>query len=337
MKDLIDEGEAFIKNLEPGEDVNCAYGVAQKRLRSFRDPSKGKFLEMILTDVSGSISGIIWDDAEETADEFSVGDVVYISARVDQYRGESQLIINQIERMPSSSIDPARFIPSSDQDPHEMEETFWEYLEMVTDPDLSQLLLLMFEDKEFYDDYITSPAGKSVHHDHLGGLLEHSLQVVSLLIATIGQFPRLNQDLLVTGGLLHDVGKVKEYFYAGAIGFTDEGRLLGHIAIGHQMVSEAISEVPGFSRELALHLQHMILSHHGKFEYASPVRPKTPEAVALHHADMISGKVDQIDSVACQARDEGRDWSQFDRILGRQIWVPENESDTDLEFMEDDL
>ena len=311
-----------VDRLEPGENVRAIYGVAGKRLRSFRDPSKGKFLELDVQDQTGTIPGKIWSGAETMADIFSVGDVVWVTARVDEYRGQAQLIIEDLERVDVEGIPMERFIPSAPRNLRDMEEELWRYIESVGQPHLSQLLLVLFQQEQFYERFTTSPAAKKVHHDYLHGLLEHSLEVVSILTETSVNRPGLDDDLLVAGGLLHDVGKVRELACGGCIDYTDEGRLVGHIVIGHEIISSAVENIPDFPEGLALHLRHILLSHHGKLEYGSPVLPQTREAVAVHHADLMSGKVGQVMSVGDRAGNAESGWSDYDRLLGRYIWIP---------------
>ncbi len=313
-------GGPYIEDMTPGGEVAGTYGVAGKRLRSFRDPSRGRFLQLRLRDVTGSIAGLLWEGAEEVAESFSVGDVLRVRGQVEEYRGQKQLVLQSLDPSPAESVRPERFIPPSPRSLDEMERELWRRVEMVEDPHLSQLLLILFQEEETYSSFITAPAGKTVHHNYLHGLLEHSLEVVSILTRE-DCTDEMDTDLLITGGLLHDVGKIEEYFCRAAIGYTDEGRLLGHIVMGDAMLRKALRRVPDISRRRALHLRHLLLSHHGKQEYGSPVLPQTPEAVALHHADLYSGRVGQVRIVADGAAESGGDWSEFDPMLGRYVWV----------------
>ncbi len=313
-------GGPYIRDMSPGQEISGVFGVADRRLRAFRDRSKGRFLQLRLCDVTGSIPAMLWDEAESAAGAISVGDVLWVRAKVEEFRGRPQLVLQSLKRPSSQDVCPKRFIPAAPQPLRDMEEELWQRIEMVGDPHLSQLLLILFQDEDTYTSYTTAPAGKTIHHNYLHGLLEHSLEVVSLLLREGGPGD-MNRDLLITGGLLHDLGKTDEFFYRAAIGYTDEGRLLGHIVIGHRMVCEALRRVPDVPGRLALHLQHLVLSHHGKLEYGSPVMPQTPEAVALHHADMYSGKVAQMHLVADAAAEDGQEWSEFDPMLGRCVWV----------------
>ncbi len=314
-----------VSDLEPGQTILGVYGVAGKRLRSFRDPSKGQYLEVDLRDVTGVIPGRVWDNVDEIAACLEVGEVVRVRADVTQYRGQDQLVITGAEALPMENVPAERFIPSCPRPLEAMEEELWCRIESVRDPHLSRLLLDLYGRSDFYQGFIQAPAAKRIHHSYLSGLLEHSLQVVSLLETSMDA-GGMNRDLLIAGGLLHDAGKVEELYWRGAIDYTDRGRLIGHVVMGFCRVREAIGRIESFPRNLGLHLEHLILSHHGRQEYGAPVLPQTREAVALHHADLYSGKVAQVLSVSEDVGGSGGRWSGYDSLMGRYVWVPDDDA-----------
>lgn len=324
----LDAANPLICDLRPGQRVEAMYGVAGKRLRSFRDPSKGCYLELDIRDVSGLMPGRMWDGADQVADLFQVGDVIQVRGEVSEYRGENQLIIKDLRVVPPERVAAERFIPKSPRPLREMEEELWRRIESVRCPYLSQLLFGIFDSSELYSVFTTAPAAKKVHHNHLHGLLEHSLEVTEVLV-DVGPRDHMNVDLLTAGGLLHDVGKTEELAWHGAINYTHEGRLLGHVTMGSQIVRDRVARTTGFPRELGLHLEHMVLSHHGRLEYGSPVLPQTREAVALHHADLYSGKVGQVIAASAGLQDSPGRWSEFDRLMGRYIWMPSEQQETE--------
>lgn len=327
MRDL-GTGGSCIGDLNPGQRVDGMYGVAGKRLRSFRDPSKGCYLELDIRDVSGLMPGRIWDDADQVADKFQVGDVIQVQGEVTQYRGENQMIITDLQVVPPEQVSVERFIPKSPRPFREMEEELWHRIESVRCPHLSQLLFGIFDTQVMYSVFTTAPAAKKVHHNYLHGLLEHSLEVVEVLVDA-GPRDRMNADLLIAGGLLHDIGKTEELVWHGAINYTQEGRLLGHVTMGSRFVRDRVAGTDGFPGDLGLHLEHMVLSHHGRLEYGSPVLPQTREAVALHHADLYSGKVGQVISTSAGLRGSQGGWSEFDPLMGRYIWMPSEQQGTE--------
>jgi 3'-5' exoribonuclease len=169
-------------------------------------------------------------------------------------------------------------------------------------------------DEQFMYGYCKAPAAKGMHHVYLGGLLEHSLSVVRLVESIVPLYPDLNRDLLVVGGLLHDLGKVAELSYDRAFEYTDEGRLIGHISIGVEMLTERIATVPGFPRELGMLLKHLLLSHHGQYEYGSPKRPKTVEATILHYLDDMDSKINGIRAHIAKETAQGNRWTSHHRL-----------------------
>jgi 3'-5' exoribonuclease len=176
-----------------------------------------------------------------------------------------------------------------------------------------------------------APAARRVHHAYLGGLLEHLVDVLTLCDTVISLYPGLNADLLRAGALLHDVGKLREYDWSRDIEYTDEGRLIGHIVIGVELVSDAIQHIPDFPEDLRLRVRHMLVSQHGRHEWGSPIRPQTLEAIALHHVENLSAQVNRFHSLLAARREPGAAWTMYDRLLGRQLYAGQ---DDDLNITE---
>jgi 3'-5' exoribonuclease len=187
---------------------------------------------------------------------------------------------------------------------------------------LSSLLDQFFGCPERVKAYTTAPAAKLYHHARLGGLLEHSLHVAQICDCLATVYPGVDRDLLLTGAILHDVGKTEELFWPGIIEYTDSGKLLGHIVIGINQIRTLIEKISGFPPELELKLLHLIASHHGRYEWQSPKRPKFLEASLLHHADLVDAEADQF----LHAPEEGQgNWSAFSKALGRSVYKPGKE------------
>jgi 3'-5' exoribonuclease len=195
------------------------------------------------------------------------------------------------------------------------------YLHEVTDPYLRKLMELFFEDKDLLKHYTHAPAARSVHHNYVGGLLEHSLEVAALCRHYAGSYHGLNLPLTLCGALLHDVGKIEEYDSSSlSFELTTKGKLLGHIIIGKAMLDERVQLIAGFPEDLYLELSHMILSHHGQKEWGSPEIPRTFAAYALHYADLTSARLNQFALVAKKgAQDHG--WTEWDRLLERDVYL----------------
>ena len=213
-----------------------------------------------------------------------------------------------------SSVDLADFVPVSPVPQEQMRAELAGVVASLANPYLKALMESFCGDAVFMAAYCKAPAAKGMHHVYLGGLLEHSLSVVRLVDAVVPLYPDLNRDLLVVGALLHDLGKVAELSYERAFEYTDEGRLIGHISIGVEMLTERIATIPGFPRELAMLLKHMLLSHHGQYEYGSPKRPKTIEATILHYLDDMDSKINGIRSHIAKETAQGNRWTSHHRL-----------------------
>jgi 3'-5' exoribonuclease len=201
-------------------------------------------------------------------------------------------------------------------------------IERISDPNLKRLVSYFFGDERFIEDFLSAPAARRVHHAYLGGLAEHTLEVLQICNTVLHIYPQLDADLLITGALLHDIGKLREYDWGPTTDFSSEGRLIGHIVIADEMVSEALSAVGDFPEELALRLRHMLLAHHGRQEWGSPREPRTLEAIALHHIENMDAQINRFNSIL-QSRKPGEPWTKYDRLLGRQLYAGEDEEGTE--------
>jgi 3'-5' exoribonuclease len=194
----------------------------------------------------------------------------------------------------------------------------------VATPALRELLRSFLADGEFAGLLKRAPAAKGFHHVYIGGLLEHTLSVVRVLDRLRGHYKGLNHDLVITGGILHDIGKIHEYSYDGLIDYTDEGRLIGHIVMGVEMVNRRIADLPDFPAQLAMELRHILLSHHGVLEFGSPKRPKTLEALLVHYVDDLDAKINAMQTFVAGSGNEDSDWTPYHRLLERYLYKGKN-------------
>jgi len=296
--------EQFIENLREGDVVNDFFAVKIKNPpRSYK---RGTWFDFIATDKTGDISIKYWggdnkDRVKRIYDSFSVGDVVQIrSGTVELYEEKPQVSINEktggVRRCSPNEYDVSDFIPALDDERiKELYNIIKKDIKSIKDEQLSSLLSQFFDDSDFVKEYTHSPSAISHHHNYVGGNLEHAVGVVRLCKNICEMYPGINLDLLVCGAILHDIGKLKEYEYTAAVEKTDAGNFIGHIVIGERWIREKIDELRKneieFSTELEMHLSHMILSHHGRYEYGSPKMPKTVEASVLHQADLMDSQV----------------------------------------------
>jgi 3'-5' exoribonuclease len=278
------------------------------------------YLTLKLMDKTGEVDAKIWDNADATAAIFDRNDFLAVRAKASVYLGKMQLIVSELKRVPEESVDLADFLPETDRDINLMVEELAALVDSLADPDLKRLLNSFFGDPELMAQYRVAPAAKGMHHVYLGGLLEHSLAVAKLVDAMVPLYEGLNRDLLVAGALLHDVGKVREMTYLRAFDYSDEGKLIGHITIGVEMLQERLAKLPGFPVELGMLLKHMLLSHHGQYEYGSPKRPKTVEATILNYLDDLDSKINGIRTHIRKEPDNPSRWTSYHRLYDRYFF-----------------
>jgi 3'-5' exoribonuclease len=212
------------------------------------------------------------------------------------------------------------FTPSSERDSEAMLSDLQGYRERITNPYLRALVDAFFTDQEFVDRFRLAPAARRVHHDYLGGLLEHTVDMLTLARAVLEVYPQIDQDLLITGVLLQDVGKLREFNWEPEIISTDEGQLIGHIVLTYEMVVKAMETIPEFPEALAVRIKHMLVAHQGRYEWGSPRRPQTLEAIALHHLENMSAQINRF-QLLIENRPSGEVWTPYDRLLGRQLYA----------------
>ncbi len=278
------------------------------------------YLTLKLMDKTGEVDAKIWDNADQVGSLFDRNDFLAVKGKASVYLGKMQLIVSELKRVPEESVQLADFLPETASDIEAMVAQLHALVASLTDPDLARLLRSFFEDPELLAQYRTAPAAKGMHHVYLGGLLEHSLAVAKLVDAMVPLYQGLNRDLLVAGALLHDIGKVREMTYLRCFDYSDEGKLIGHITIGVEMLQERIARLPGFPVELAMLLKHMILSHHGQYEYGSPKRPKTLEATILNYLDDLDSKINGIRTHIRKEPDNPSRWTSYHRLYDRYFF-----------------
>jgi 3'-5' exoribonuclease len=306
-----------IKALAEGQQVDEVYLLVKKQLASTKG---GKPYGMLrLGDASGEIEAKLWDQAPELLAPLSPGQVVRVGGRVQVYNGHTQLVLSALAAEPGA--DASLFLPKSPCDPGELWEGLARAKQGVADSHLQRLLRAFFGDQEFRRGFERAPAAKAAHHAYVHGLLEHTVSVAGLARLTAGHYAHLDADLLITGALLHDIGKVQELTLGPPLGYTDAGRLEGHLVLGARMLEGRLAKLKGFPPGVAAHLRHMILSHHGTEEFGSPIKPKTPEALALHALDDLDAKTAMVRQIIVgEGQSEAR-WSNFHRLLERHIYT----------------
>ncbi len=315
--------EKLIEQFAAGDVVVAFFVVRRKEIRTKRD-SPETYLSLELADRSGRISASIWEDFADISEAVEVGDVVKVRGKVVSVRDRLYLNIEQLRKSTESDdVDYSRLIPTSERDRQEMWAELERWITTVENPSLRRLLETVFNDPETGRLFREIPGGKQWHHAYVGGLLEHTLSVARICDRLAPLYEGVDRDLLVAAALLHDIGKIRSYQSFPTFEFTDEGRLLGHVVIGSQMVAKAVGRVGTFPEELSKQLQHLILSHQGKLEQASPVVPMTLEALILYYADELDSKANAFQRIRKREKRPGTRWSSYVNLIARHLYFGE--------------
>ncbi|MCI0378229.1 MAG: OB-fold nucleic acid binding domain-containing protein [Gemmataceae bacterium] len=284
----------WVQQLADGEALDEVFLVTDKQLRTNRQ--NNPYLQLELRDRTGGINARMWNANEHQFRSFEEGDLVRVKGKVQLYQGSLQVIFTHFDSVPAASVNLNDFLPRTNQDINKLLERLRGFLLKLDNPHLRALAECFLMDEAFVDGFSKAPAGVRNHHAYMGGLLEHVVTMLDAADRILPLYPELNRDLLMMGIFLHDVGKVRELSFDRVFGYTDEGQLIGHQVIGVQMLDQKAAQVPDltgepFPLELLLRLKHMILSHHGTYEFGTVRLPMTPEAIALHHLDNFDAKV----------------------------------------------
>ncbi len=308
----------FVDTIKAGDSVEDVFVLYECSIATKKDGNP--FLNITLSDRTGRIKGVIWENADQLSSALAAADFVRVNGSASQYMGKLQLTIRQVEITTPEGIDAADFIPATTRSIDGMFEKLVELVRnKMKNPHLLGLMEAFFADEKFVRGFKTAPAAKKMHHAYLGGLLEHTLSMAILVERLGGHYSGIDMDLLLAGAVLHDIGKIREFDYSCRIDYSDEGRFLSHILIGCEMIAEKIGKLPDFPGELALLVKHMVVSHHGTREFGSPELPKTIEAVLLNHIDDIDAKMNGIrDFIAKKGLH--RSWTSYHNLYGRHFY-----------------
>jgi 3'-5' exoribonuclease len=282
----------FVNELQPNSDITAVFLVQTKDVRQKK--SGEPYLSLMLGDRSGEIDAKMWDNVEEVLDGFDRDDFVKVRGRVQLFQNKPQLTIHRLQRVEDGEVDLGDFFPVSARGLDEMWAELQALIGGIGNVHLRGLLEAIFADPEIARRYRIAPAAKTIHHAWLGGLLEHVLSLAALARMTAGHYRGVDLDLLLTGVVLHDIGKIYELNYERSFSYSTEGQLLGHIVIALRMVDEKMRQVPEFPPRLRTLVEHMIVSHHGQLEFGSPKTPLFLEALLLHHLDNLDSKMEAM-------------------------------------------
>lgn len=314
---LIQEKKIFISQLAAGQQFQDLFLVSKK---SLAETKAGKpYLALALMDRTGEIEARVWDNAINYDAQAEVGNFVVVQAQAKPFRDQLQLTVSSLHRVDESGVDMAAFMPTSARPLAAMGDELAAVIASIANPPLQQLLGAIFCG-ETLERFQRAPAAKKLHHAFIGGLIEHTLSIVGMAEKAAAHYPLIDRDMLIAGALLHDLAKIEEFdFSRPPFGYTDRGRLVGHLVMGVEIVRRAALAVPAISDGQLDRLMHIILSHHGQYGFGSPVLPMTPEAILLHHLDDIDAKMQYMDMLRAKMSGEGWQWSEYQRHLERYL------------------
>lgn len=308
----------YVRELAEGARVDSCFALGSKEMRSTR--SGEAFLALELADRTGRMPAVFFRPPG-SASSVPTGSVARVRGVVSTYLGTKRVSIEHLS--PASEYDPADLIESSRRDRDEVIAEFKSVASSVRHRELRRVLKAVFGDREFLERFATCPGGRTYHHAYLGGLIEHTLAVATLCQTLGATYPEVDVDLLVTAALLHDIGKVDELTYDTAVGYTDEGRLLGHVVLSERRLRDAaLTMRPAIPATVLTRLSHAILSHHGELEWGAPTRPSTIEALLLHHADNLDAKAEGFLSFTGAATRADERWTDAANLFRRPLYAP---------------
>ena len=312
--------KTYVNDIKENEQVDSLFLVKEKS--SGVTKTGNAYLKLKLVDRSGEIEGRIWTLAETFSESFEKDDFVHVMGKAVSFQEHLQLNITHIGKVGEEEILLSDFFPFAEKDADEMFQSLLDISQQIKNPHLGQLLQLFWGDESFMKRFKMAPASKWLHHNYLGGLLEHTLSLVQLVLKNASHYNGVNFDLLLAGSILHDLGKVDELSYQRSFDYSDEGRLLGHIILGIEKIEDKIRQLPDFPKDLSTLLKHLLLSHHGQYIWGSPKRPMTLEAVMLHYLDDMDAKMNGIQQFIKKRVPDGSRWSAYHRTFEQYFYVP---------------
>lgn len=309
--------KVFISDLKAQDNIRSIFLVKSKNVSV--DKKGNSYLALTLSDKTGQVDARFWGNVEEIS--IDVDDFVMVKGFVQKFQNRHQIVVHAMEVVDSTQIKIADYLPISKFDKEEMFSKLLKVLEAIESPFIKKLVFNTLEDPQIQPLFKVSPAAKSVHHAYIGGLLEHTLSICEIMMFLGDHYKNLNRDLLLFGAVFHDIGKIWELSFETQIGYTDVGRLVGHIPLGSELVEKKASEIANFPIELKNICKHIVLSHHGLLEYGSPKRPKCLEAVLVGMIDDLDSKMNSIASFMKSHGDGESKWTSYNQMFDRYFYT----------------
>jgi 3'-5' exoribonuclease len=309
----------YIRDVAQQENkvVTTSFVVSNKQIKAKK--SGEPYLDLILMDRTGTIQAKMWDNVEECAYSFEQDDILKVKGLINKYNQRWQLTVHKIRKMDDADIDFADYLPKTTKNIDELWQALGAFVSSIGDPNLRRLLEIFMADPEFARNYRNAPAAKTMHHAFIGGLLDHVVSLFRSCDLVSRNYAFINRDLLLAGAFLHDIGKVHELSYARSFGYTTEGQLLGHMIIELEMLHEKLALIPGFPPQLKILLEHLIISHHGQYEFGSTKLPMFPEALMLHYLDDLDSKMEAMRAQLERDSELESPWTGYNSALARPL------------------
>ena len=309
----------FIRDAAQQENktIVSSFVVSNKQIKSKK--SGEPYLDLTLTDRTGTLQAKMWDNVEDCVSGFEQDDVVKVKGLINKYNQRWQLTVHKIRKVEESEVDYSDYLPKTSKDVDVLWGVLADFVATLTDPHLRRLLELFMADPEVARAYRTAPAAKTMHHACIGGLLDHVVSLFRACDLVARNYAFINRDLLLTGAFLHDIGKVHELTYARTFGYSTEGQLLGHLIIDLEMLHAKLAQIPDFPPKLKLLVEHLIISHHGQYEFGSPKLPMFPEALMLHYLDDLDSKMEAMRAQFERDAEMESAWTAYNPSLGRPL------------------
>ncbi len=277
------------------------------------------YLALTLGDRSGQLEAKMWDNVEEVLNAFEQDDLLKIKGLINKYKNRFQLTIHKLRKLGETEIDFSDYLPKTTRNIDELWQTLAEFVASFQNPHLKALVRAFMSDPEIAAAYRNAPAAKTLHHAYIGGLLDHVVSLFRSCDLVCRNYPQINRDLLLTGAFFHDIGKIHELTYNRSFSYTTRGQLLGHMIIELEMLQAKLALVPGFPPELKTLVEHLIISHHGEYEFGSPKLPMFPEALLLHYMDDLDSKMEAMRAHFEREADLESPWTSYNASLGRPL------------------
>ncbi len=299
------------------QTITSHFVVAVKQVKSKKNGEL--YLSLMLADRTGQLQANMWDNVGDTISSFDQDDFIKVKGILHKYNGRWQMTVHKIRKLGESEIDYSDYLPKTSKDVDQLWKTLCDYVDSFQNQWLKSLLHEFMSDEALVAAYKNAPAAKTLHHAFVGGLLDHVVSLFTVCDLASRNYPQVNRDLLLTGAFLHDIGKLHELSYQRSISYTTKGQLLGHMIIELEMLHEKLTGLPGFPDELKILLEHMIISHHGQYEFGSPKLPMFPEALMLHYLDDLDSKMEAMRAQFEREGDLETPWTSYNPSLARPL------------------